>query len=163
MAFDEKALRGQLVDFLNSTNAHADFDTVVSGIPARLRGVVPVGFAHSLWHLVEHMRIAQADILDFCVNPRYEHTMKWPEDYWLPSPAPKSSAAWTNSIAAFKRDLKAMQRLAKNPRLDLFAKIPHGSGQTYLREVLLVGDHNAHHLAQLIDVRRALGNWKPGR
>ena len=155
-----QALRKQLADFLNWNSAHADFNSVVKGVPPRLRGRVPKGFAHSLWQLIEHMRIAQADILDFCVNPRYEHTMKWPDDYWPKAPAPRNAAAWSASIAAFTRDLKAMQRLAMNPRIDLFKKIPHGSGQTYLREVLLVGDHNAHHLAQLIDLRRALSIWR---
>ena len=155
-----KDLRKQLADFLNWSSAHADFDSVVKGVSPRLRGRVPKGFAHSLWQLIEHMRIAQADILDFCVNPRYEHTMKWPDDYWPKAPAPSNSGAWSASIAGFRRDLKTMQRLALNPRIDLLKKIPHGSSQTYLREVLLVGDHNAHHLAQLIDVRRALGIWK---
>jgi hypothetical protein len=112
-----------------------------------------------MWQLLEHMRIAQADILDFCVNPRYTHAMKWPDDYWPAAPAPLTASAWTRTVARFRRDLQAMQRVATNPRIDLSAKIPHGTGQTYLREVLLVGDHNAHHLAQLIDVRRALGIW----
>jgi uncharacterized damage-inducible protein DinB len=159
MADTDRALREQLADFLNWRNAHADFEAVVKGIPPRIRGVVPAGFAHSPWQILEHMRIAQADILDFCVNPKYAHTMKWPDDYW-PKAAPKNAAAWTKSIAAFRRDLARMQRLALNRKIDLFAKIPHGSGQTYLREVLLVADHNAHHLGQLIDVRRALGAWK---
>jgi hypothetical protein len=106
------------------------------------------------------MRIAQADILDFCVNPKYEHTMKWPDDYWPQRPAPQSPAAWTRSIAAIQRDRTAMQRLAMSSRIDLFATIPHGSGQTYLRELLLVADHAAYHTAQIVDVRRALGNWK---
>jgi uncharacterized damage-inducible protein DinB len=159
MSTHDRALRAQLADFLSWKNAHADFGTVVAGVPPRLRGVVPKGFAHSLWQLVEHMRLAQADILDFCVNPRYEHMMKWPDDYW-PTAAPRPAAAWTKAVAAFRRDLKAMQRLALDPRVDLHANIPHGSGQTYLREILLLGDHNAHHLGQLIDLRRALGSWK---
>jgi uncharacterized damage-inducible protein DinB len=159
MTRNEQALRAQLAEFLDWRNAHADFDQVVKGVPSRKRGVVPKGFAHSVWQLVEHMRIAQADILDFCVNPRYEHTMKWPDDYWPRRPAPPSDAAWKKALASFRRDLKTMQRLAKNRRIDLFARIPCGSGQTVLREILLVADHNAHHLAQIIDVRRALGIW----
>jgi hypothetical protein len=156
----EKALRAQLAAFLGWDSAHVAFDTAVRGVPPALRGTVPEGFAHSAWQLLEHMRIAQADILDFCVNPKYVHAMKWPDDYWPASPAPPSAASWPSAVAAFKRDLKSMQRLAKSPRIDLFGTIPHRSGQTYLRELLLVGDHNAHHLAQLIDVRRALGIWK---
>ena len=159
MSIPDDALRAQLADFLNWKNAHVDFDSAVKGVPPRLRGVVPKGFAHSLWQLVEHMRIAQSDILDFCVNPKYEHTMKWPADYW-PKAVPKTASAWTKALAAFRQDLKAIQQLALDPQVDLGAKIPHGSGQTLLREILLVADHNAHHLGQLIDVRRALGIWK---
>lgn len=156
----DKALRAQLAEFVDWHHAHLGFDDALKGLPARLRGVVPKGFAHSIWQVVEHIRIAQADILDFCVNPRYVHDMKWPDDYWPLTPAPKSAAAWTKSIAAIHKDRKAMQRLAANPRIDLFAKIPHGTGQTYMRELLLVGDHAAYHIAQIVDIRRALGNWK---
>ena len=156
----DKALRAQLADFLDWKNAHVGFDDAVKGVPPKLRGAVPKGFAHSVWQIVEHVRIAQSDILDFCVNPRYQHTMKWPDDYWPKTPAPKSATAWSKSLAGIRRDLKAMQRLAADGRIDLFAMIPHGTGQTYLREVLLVADHTAYHVAQIVDVRRALGNWK---
>jgi len=155
-------LRQQLAEFLDWSSAHVGFDAAVKGMPPRLRGDVPHGFEHSAWQLVEHIRIAQHDILDFCVNARYKGK-KWPDDYWPALPLPKNAAAWTKSIASFQRDRRAMQRLATNPRIDLLAKIPHGSGQTYLREILLVADHTAHHVGQLIDVRRALGNWKPQR
>ena len=156
---DDAALRAQLADFLDWHNAHAAFDHVVTGIPVTLRGAIPKGFAHSIWQIVEHMRIAQHDILDFSTNTHYEE-MKWPDDYWPKTAGPKSASAWTKSLASFRADRKSMQRLALNRRLDLLAKIPHGSGQTYLREILLVADHNAHHVAQIIDVRRALGIWK---
>jgi hypothetical protein len=158
---NDKALRTQLAQFVSDwQQAHVGFDRAVKGVPPRLRGAIPKGAAHSIWDIVEHMRIAQADILDFCVNPKYVHDMKWPDDYWPPSPAPKSAAAWTKSLTAIRRDRKATERLALNPKIDLFAKIPHGSGQTYLREVLLVADHAAYHTAQIVDVRRALGIWK---
>jgi hypothetical protein len=157
MASDTE-LRAQLADYLDWRQAHATFDDVVAGIPAKSRGVVPKGLAHSAWDVVEHMRIAQSDILDFCVNKHYEEK-KWPDDYWPPSPAP-SASAWSKAIAGFRADRQALQKLAMNRRIDLFAKIPHGSGQTYLRELLLVADHNAHHVAQIIDIRRALGIWK---
>src|SRR5262245_58473956 len=155
----DKDLRQQLAKVLDWPDAHVDFDRAVKGLPPRLRGKVPKGFAHSVWQLVEHMRLAQADILDFCRNPHYEE-MKWPDDYWPKSPVPPSDGAWTRSLAAFRKDRQAFQRLAKNSRINLYKKIPHGSGQTYLREILLAADHTAHHLGQVIDVRRALGAWK---
>lgn len=160
MTMSDKALRRQLVDFLDWKSAHVGFDDAVKGIPPRLRGAVPKGFAHSVWRVVEHVRIAQHDILDFCRNPRYKETMKWPDDYWPKTPVPKTASAWTKSLAAFERDRKAMQRLAADRRIDLFAKIPHGSGQTYLRELLLVADHTGYHVAQIVDIRRALEIWK---
>ena len=156
----DKALRVQLAEFVDWRHAHLGFDAAVKGIPPRLRGAVPKGFAHSIWQVVEHIRIAQADILDFCVNPKYVHDMTWPDDYWPPTPAPKNAGSWPKAMAAIRRDRKAMQRLAMNPRIDLSAKIPHGSGQTYMRELLLVGDHAAYHVAQIVDIRRALGDWK---
>ena len=135
------------------------FDDAVKGMPVKQRGVVPEGFAHSAWQILEHIRIAQHDILEFCRNPAYKE-MKWPDDYWPASPVPKSAAAWNRAVADFRRDRIAMQRLARDSRINLFAKIPHGSGQTYLRELLLVADHTAYHVAQLVDVRRALGSWQ---
>ena len=157
----DKALRAQLRDLLDWKSAHVGFDAAVNGIPPKLRGTVPDGFAHSVWQLVEHMRIAQHDILDFCTNPQYEEK-KWPDDYWPKAPRPGSAAAWIQSLAAYRRDRRAMQRLAADRRIDLFARIPHGSGQTYLREILLVADHAAYHIAQIVDIRRATGNWAAG-
>jgi len=155
---NDKAVRAQLSEFLDWGSAHASFDRAVKGMPARLLGKVPKGFEHSFWQLVEHIRIAQADILEFCLSADYEEK-KWPDDYWPKTPAPPSPRAWNKSLADFRRDRRAMQRLAADPKVDLTAKIPHGAGQTYLREILLVADHTAHHVAQLIDVRRALGAW----
>jgi uncharacterized damage-inducible protein DinB len=156
----DKALRAQLAEFLDWEKAHVGFDAAVKGLPPKLRAAVPKGFAHSVWQLVEHMRLAQHDILEFCRNPRYEEKLKWPADYWPKAPGPPSGAAWTRSLAGFRKDRKAMQRLATDARIDLFARIPHGTGQTYLRELLLVADHSAHHLGQVIDVRRVLGAWR---
>jgi uncharacterized damage-inducible protein DinB len=156
----DKALRLQLADFLDWKSAHVGFEDAVKGFPPKLRGAVPDGFAHSAWQTIEHMRIAQHDILDFCRNPRYEHDMKWPDDYWPKTRAPKTAGAWSGSLAGFRRDRKAMQRLAADRRVDLFATIPHGSGQTCLREILLAADHAAYHIAQIVDIRRALGIWK---
>ena len=109
--------------------------------------------------LLEHLRIAQADILDFSVNSKYV-APKWPEGYWPKTPAPPNERAWDKSVAAFHQDLRSMQDLVKNPKTDLVAKIPWGEGQTILREALLVADHNAYHIAQIVDARRLLGAWK---
>ena len=154
----DKALRAQLVKLLDFNEAHVDFDRAVKGIPPRLRGAVPDGGEHSIWQLVEHLRIAQADILEFCLTSKYKEK-KWPDDYWPKTSAPRSAAAWTASIAAYRRDRKAFQRLAANPKIDLFATIPHGTGQTCLREVLLAADHAAYHIGQVVFVRRQLGIW----
>ena len=155
---NDALLRTQLSNFLDWHEAHADFDAAVIGIPADKRGAVPAGLPHSPWQLLEHLRIAQHDILDFCVNANYQE-MKWPDDYWPADPAPPSTSAWDESIAAYRRDREAMQRLAENPDIDVFAKIPHGSGQTYLREILLVVDHASYHVGQIVLVRRLLGVW----
>jgi len=156
-AGNDRALRRQLAALLAWGDAHATFEAVVDDLPAPLRGTRPAGLPHSAWEVVEHMRIAQADILEFCVGAKYT-AKKWPDDYWPPSPVP-TAAEWRRSLAAFRRDRAALQRLVANARLDLFGEIPHGSGQTYLREVLLVADHSAHHLGQLITIRRLLGCW----
>ena len=152
------ALRAQLAKYLDWREAHAGFDAAVDGIAADQRGTAPPGLPHSPWQLLEHLRIAQHDILDFCVNPHYRE-MTWPDDYWPADPAPPSASAWDESLAAYRRDREAMQRLADNRDLDLFATIPHGSGQTYLREILLVADHASYHVGQLVLVRRLLGIW----
>jgi len=157
IADNDKALRAQLVKLLDFEEAHVGFDRAVKGIPVRLRGKVPAGGEHSLWQLVEHLRIGQADILEFCRTAKYKEK-KWPDDYW-PSPAPRGATAWTQSIAAYRRDRQAFQRLAANPKIDLFATIPHGTGQTYLREILLAADHAAYHIGQVVAVRRTLGIW----
>jgi hypothetical protein len=160
MADPHAALRMQLVKFLDWREAHADFDAAVSGIPPGQRGAVPPGLPHSPWQLLEHLRLAQHDILDFCVNSNYKE-MHWPDDYWPTSPEPPTAAAWDDSIAGYKRDLAALQQLARDETIDLFATIPHGSGQTYIREILLVVDHASYHVGQIVLVRRLLGCW-PG-
>jgi hypothetical protein len=154
-----KQLRDQLVELLKGGGAHATFDDAVKDLPEKLRGVRPNGFPHSAWMLLEHLRIAQRDILEFCRNPKYT-APKWPNDYWPKQESPESSAAWGGSVKRFRDDLETMQKLVAAPAPDLYAKIPWGEGQTILREALLVADHNAYHIAQLIDVRRLLGAWK---
>jgi uncharacterized damage-inducible protein DinB len=154
----DQMLRAQLKRILEWEDAHASVDRAIDGIPPPLRGKVPKGAAHSAWQLLEHLRIAQHDILDFCVNPDYVEIPM--EEYWPRDATPPSEAAWKKSLAAARRDRAALQRLAEDPKVDLFSRIPHGSGQTYLRELLLVADHNAYHAGQLVALRKQLGAWK---
>jgi uncharacterized damage-inducible protein DinB len=154
----DDALRAHASRVLDWHDAHIGFEAVVEGIPPELRGKQAKGLPYSSWQLLEHMRIAQHDILEFCRNASYVE-MKWPDDYWPESPAPPNAAAWEHSVAAFRRDRETLKELVADPNVDLFAKIPHGTGQTYLREALLVADHNAYHLGQLVAVRRLLGIW----
>lgn len=156
---DEKVLREQLRQFIAWGDAHLDWPEALAGFPVKLRGVRPKGAPHSAWELLEHVRIAQWDILEFSRDPKHV-SPDFPAGYWPKSAAPSSPAAWTKSVKAFLRDRKAFQRLVMDPKTDLLARIPHGSGQTVLREALLAADHNAHHLGQFILVRRLLGAWK---
>jgi DinB superfamily len=160
MTHDERSLRQHVLDLLAGGGAHAKFEDVISGIPAKLRGRKAAGIPHTAWMLVEHMRIAQRDILEFSRHPKHV-SPHWPEGYWPAKQAPPGAAAWSASIGKFRQDLKAMQALVKNPKTDLFAKLARGDGQTILREALLIADHNAYHLGQLVDLRRLLGAW-PG-
>jgi uncharacterized damage-inducible protein DinB len=155
---DDTALRQLLASQLAWGDAHVTFDAAVEKIPARLRGTRPRGLPHSIWQLVEHLRIAQHDILEFCINPKYTE-MKWPDDYWPRAAAPRSAAAWSASLTRFRRDRRALQALAADTSIALEARIPHGSGQTYLRELVLAADHNAYHIGQIVLVRQALGIW----
>jgi uncharacterized damage-inducible protein DinB len=151
-------LRAHLSRLLDWQDAHAGFDTVVEGVPTDLQGTQPGGLPFSAWQLLEHMRITQHDILDFCRNPHYEE-LSWPRDYWPETAAPPDENAWNRSVEAFRADREALKQLTGDRAVDLFATIPHGSGQTYVREILLVADHNAYHLGQLLLVRRLLGIW----
>jgi hypothetical protein len=155
---DDKPVRELLARMLAWEDAHVGFDSAVADIPAEVRGTQPEGLPYSAWQIVEHLRITQHDILDFCVNPNYEE-MRWPEDYWPQSPEPPDKAAWDESLARFRKDRAALQKLAADESLDLNARIPHGSGQTYLRELVLVADHSAYHVGQLVLLRRLLGAW----
>ena len=158
MANEIAALRAQLRRILSWQDAHVGFEKSVEGLAPKHRGARVEGFPHSAWELVEHMRLTQRDILEFCRNPKYEEPT-WPDDYWPKSPEPPSDHAWDDTIAAFREDRAELEALAMDESIDLFAKIPHGTGQTYIREILLVADHNAYHLGQLVAVRRQLGAW----
>jgi hypothetical protein len=152
-------LRDHILELLTGGHAHAKFEDVVKDFPLNLRGVKPADYPHSAWMLLEHLRIAQWDILEFSRNKKHK-SPSWPEGYWPKEAAPPTDAAWNKSVKQFESDLKAMKDRVENPKTDLFARIPWGDGQTILREVLLAADHNSHHLGQLIDVRRLLGAWK---
>ena len=158
MTTSSAALRAQLRRILSWQDAHVGFEKSVEGLSPKLRGARVVGFPHSAWELLEHMRITQHDILDFCRNSGYTE-IAWPDDYWPKSAEPPSERAWDDSIATFRDDRAALEALAADESIDLFATIPHGDGQTYLRELLLVADHNAYHLGQLVMVRQQLGAW----
>ena len=155
----EQSLRQHLLELLRGGAAHATFDDAVKDLPAKLRGARPAKFPHSPWMLLEHLRLAQWDILEFSRNAKHV-SPAWPGGYWPKAEAPPSAVSWSKSIQRFRRDLKAMQNLVANRKSDLFARIPWGDGQTILREALLLADHNAYHIAQLVDVRRMLGTWK---
>jgi hypothetical protein len=154
----DEALRQHVLYLLNGGGAHLDFEKAVAGLPAPLRGSRPAAAPHSPWEIVEHMRIAQRDILEFSRNPAHL-SPDFPAGYWPASPAPPSPAAWKQSLEAFREDLEGMRELVRDRSVDLFARIPHGDGQTILREALLVADHNAYHLGELVLVRRLLGAW----
>ncbi|HEX4001928.1 MAG TPA: DinB family protein [Candidatus Acidoferrales bacterium] len=155
---DEKALRDQLRRFLDWHEAHADFQAAFKDFPEKERGKRPAGAAHSAWELLEHMRIATHDILEFSRDAQHK-SPDWPSGYWPAKPAPPSADAWDKSVKALEKDLREMGKLVADPKTDLLARIGHGSGQTILREVLLIADHNAYHLGQFILVRQLLGCW----
>ncbi len=154
----DSALRELLSKQLAWEDAHASFDAAVANIPVELRGKLPPGAPYSAWQIVEHLRRAQHDILDFCRNPDYQE-LEWPDDYWPRSPEPPDPGAWDESLTHYRDDRRAFQDLARDPKTDLYARIPHGSGQTILREIVLAVDHAAYHVGQLVLVRRLLGIW----
>jgi hypothetical protein len=156
---NDKALRQHLVKLLKGGEAHADFEHAIADFPHELRGKAPQGAEHSPWQLLEHLRMAQEDILDFSINPDYK-AKEWPKEYWPATAAPPDARAWDRSVKAYKKDLHAICDLVEDPKTDLFAKIPHGDGQTILREALVVADHNSYHLGQFVLLRRLLGAWK---
>jgi DinB superfamily len=151
-------LREQLIYLLKGGGAHVHFEDALNGLPSGLRGTFAKGLPHTAWQLLEHARIAQWDILEFSRNPKHV-SPDFPAGYWPKTPAPANDADWENSVAQFRRDLAAMVHLVKNPRTDLFKKIPQGDKQTVLREALVLADHNSYHLGQLVYLRRALGAW----
>ena len=161
MTDSDKPLRAQLARFLDWEEAHVGFEAALADVPLDKRGRRPAGSPHSLWELVEHIRITQHDILAFCRDANYE-APEWPREYWPAVTVPTTDADWDGSIAAMRRDREALGRLVQDEDVDLFAAVPTGNAQqTYLRAILLVADHTAHHLGQIVLVRRLLGIWPP--
>jgi hypothetical protein len=154
-----KSLRKHLVNLLTKGEAHATFEDAVQDVPAAARGTVPEGAAHSLWELVEHMRIAQSDILEFSRDAKHK-SPKFPKGYWPKTATPPNAKAWDKSIKEFLADRDELCKLVEKKSTDLFAEIPHGDGQTILREVMLAADHNAYHVGEIVVTRRLLGVWK---
>ncbi len=146
---------------LDWDQAHVSLDNAIAGLSAEGRARRPAGYPHSVWQLLEHIRLAQFDLLDFCVNPNYSHDLTWPDDYWPKEAAPPSDDAWDASVEQIKRDRVALARFTTDGSVDLTATIPHGTGQTYLRTVIVAVDHCAYHVGQIVDVRRLNGDWAP--
>ena len=159
---DDKVIRDHVLKLLKGRQGHVDFETVLANLPQEFQGKKPEGAPHTPWQLLEHMRIAQEDILEFSRDPKHE-SPKFPEGYWPDSQTPPDEGAWQKSVTSFAADLQSMADLVADPSTDLYARIPHGSGQTVLREALLVADHNAYHLGQLVLLRRLLGVWIEGK
>jgi hypothetical protein len=151
-------LRDELERLLSGKGAHVDFDRAIADLPAGLRGAKPDGAAHSVWEIVEHLRLAQWDMLEFSRDPKHV-SPEWPKGYWPESAAPADDAAWKSSVKAFHHDLAAMRKLVADPKSDLFTPFAHGNGQTLLREALQMTDHNAYHIGEIVMLRRVLGAW----
>jgi hypothetical protein len=152
------ALRQELAGLFERSHAHVSLKPALAGVPVEIRGVTPAGAPHSLWQLLEHLRIAQWDILEFSRDSKHV-SPDWPSGYWPAAGVPPNDREWEKSLHAFEHELSEFRKLVLDPKTDLFAKIPHGTGQTILREALLLADHNAYHIGQFVIVRRLLGAW----
>jgi uncharacterized damage-inducible protein DinB len=153
--------RAIVASSLEWEQAHSSFESSIKGLAPELRGRRPTGLPHSVWELLEHIRITQHDLLDFLQNPDYEEKLKWPDDYWPKTQAPASDKSWNESVATWRKDRMAIERFMTQTDIDLTKKIPRGTGQTYLRTVLVVLDHAAYHVGQIVSTRQILGAWPP--
>lgn len=155
---NQRAIRKLLIEQLEGRNAHVDFNQAVQGITCRQAGIKVENAPHTIWELVEHIRIAQDDILEFCTNEDYEE-IAWPDDYWPDSHKPADEQTWSDSKAAVRLGIERMKEIVRNPELDMLEPLPHGNGQTLFREAMLIVDHGAYHIGQIVQLRRLLGNW----
>ncbi len=153
--------RAIVASSLDWEQAHSSLENSLKGLAPELRGRRPPGFSHSAWELLEHIRITQHDLLEFVQNPDYEEKLQWPKDYWPPNMAPASDKAWNESLAGWRKDRMALERFTTDGKVDLTSRIPRGTGQTYLRTILVAVDHASYHLAQIVTVRLLLGAWPP--
>lgn len=158
----EHAVRDQLIFLLRQGNAHMSFDEAVADFPPERINEYPPHVPYSPWHLLEHLRLTQRDILDFIRDPDYEEG-QWPADYWPPTAATTDAAGWRTTLAAFRADMAAVQEIAADPQRDLHAAIPWGDGQTLLRELLVIADHNAYHIGEFAILRQVMGTWGKSR
>lgn len=155
---NRKSLSELLIEQLEGKNAHVDFNQAIQGVTWQQAGIKVEGAPHTIWELVEHIRIAQDDIIEFCKNVNYEE-IAWPDDYWPESHRPRSKQEWEQSISAVRDGIEEMKEMVRDPDFDLKVPFPHGSGQTLFREAMLIVDHGAYHIGQIVQVRRLLGNW----
>lgn len=153
------AVRKQLIELLTGSNAHQPFEAAVANLPAELRGVKPDKLPYTIWQLVDHIRIAQHDILEFSHNPNYQ-SPPWPAGYWTKELAPADEAAWQQALDQIQQDREDFIALLTDPQADLYTPFAHGDGQNLLREALLIADHNAYHIGEILVIRRLLGAWK---
>ena len=156
---EEDVLREQLVGVLRGGEAHVKADAALADVSAQFRNIRPAAGVHSVWEELEHLRIAQEDILRYTIDASWK-SPKWPEGYWPANPQSVTDEMWKVSVDGFFADLEEVIKIVQEPKLDLTSKIPHGDGQTYLREILLVADHNAYHLGQIVQARKLLGDWR---
>jgi len=155
---DQSRLKELLLEQLDGGNAHIEFSDAIKGLKIHDVGIRPDNLPHSIWELVEHVRLAQYDILEFSKNPDYQEP-SWPDDYWPPAPQPENQHEWQQTINAFHNDRKAMAELIRQRDVDVTKPLEHGSGQTLFREAMLVVDHTSYHIGQIVQVRRLLGLW----
>jgi hypothetical protein len=155
---DERVLRREVLDLLRKGQAHVSMDKALAGLEPRLRHVRPAKGLHSVWEELEHIRLSQEDILRYSLDPAWK-SPEWPRGYWPAEGAELTEAAWDSTLSRFRADLEEVCALVEDARRDITAEIPHGEGRTYLRQVLLVADHNAYHLGEIVQARKALGAW----
>jgi hypothetical protein len=161
MQKQEKIIREQLLALLDGGNAHMSFAEVVARFPVKYGNIKPPNMNYTAWHLLEHMRIAQWDILEFIRNPAHV-SPDWPDGYWPSQDKRTTGAQWEKTVKGFRADLKALQRLVKDPKIDLFGPIPHAKKYTIFREILVIADHNAYHIGEIATLRQILYIKPPG-